>query len=933
MNKYKFLSGFMAILILFGVFGVFGGTLQISAADDQTEEEEIPDYTDAKNAYKTPEEKLATMVKKLDQHGYELWVHEITGEVATVDKKTGQILFTNPYDVADPSNQASTSTKEQLLSQIIIKYTDNDTEKFFYSYTEAALREQINIKNIKNGIRIEYTLGREETRYLVPRMIEKSRFEELIVANITNDFDRGKVTALYTLMDPFEEGLSERAQKEMQINFPITKKMAVYVIASDTKPREFRQTEAYIKTYCPLYSYEELEKDHMLTEYTGTDVAPPLFKLSLEYTVDEWGMSVRLPANGIRFDETTYKLNEVRILPYMGANRAECKGYTFIPDGSGALLRSEDLAGKNATITGRLYGPDFAYHTITGAHVETMRLPVYGVVENYKGKKTIETSREVPIIDPETGEETSETETVIEKETVDYKEDRGFLAIIEEGDALASITSAHGGIVHKYNSVYTAFFPRPKDKYNLRDAISVGSNAEWTVESSRKYVGNYRIRFIMLSDPDIIEEKSLTNAYEATWIGMAKAYREYLESKGVLKRLTENDVKKDMPLYIETFGAIDAQKKILSVPVTVSVPLTTFDNVRDMYNDLKEAGITNLNFRLTGYANGGMSSTVPYKLKWEKAVGGKSGFKDLLAYAKENDFGIYPDFDFAYINKTAAFDGVSLKKHAVKTIDNRYSSKRVYDAALQSFVSYYNLCISPSVFNRFYTKLTSNYSEYDPIGISVSTLGTDLNSDFDKKDPYNREDSKAFTVSIFESMVKDYASVMTDGGNAYTLKYVDHLLNVSLDSSRYLNASDSVPFLGMVLHGYVNFAGTPINMAADIDHAMLKAVENGAALYFTLSYQNIEKLKESALFSKYYSVRYDIWFDELVQRYQTLNEILAPLQTSLIVDHSFLIGERIADPDEIEADRIEAVEKAEAERLEKEKQAAKEALQKQERGL
>lgn len=926
MKINKILSGFMAILMTFGVFGVFGGIYTIEAnAAPATTEDKMVDYTTT--VYNTPEEKLATMVKKVEQNGFELWVQEETGEVATVNQKTGQIMFTNPYDVASASNKASVATKEQLLSQIIVKYTDNDTEKYFYSYTEAALREQIKVKNIKNGIRIEYTLGREETRYLVPRMIRKERFEELIVNNITTEFDRKQLTSFYTLMDPNEETLSERALKEMQLNFPITKKMAVYVIANNTKPREFRLVEGYIKKHCPLYSYEELEKDHMETEYTGSDVAPPLFKLSLEYTLDDLGVTVRLPANGIRFDETTYKLNEVRILPYMGANSTDFKGYTFIPDGSGTLLRTEDLIGKNATITGQIYGQDFAYHTITGAHVETMRLPVYGVVENRAGKKTVETTKDVVVTDPETGEQTTKTETV--KESVDYKEDKGFLAIIEEGDALASITASHGGALHKYNSVYTSFFPRPKDSYNLADAISVGANATWTVESTRKYVGNYKIRFIMLTDKDIAKEKGITDYYEASWVGMAKAYRSYLEKKGVLTKLTNEQVKEDIPLYIETFGAIDSVERILSIPVTVSSPLTSFDNVKQMYDELKQAGITNLNFKLTGYANGGMSSTVPYNLKWEKSVGGKSGFKDLLSYAKQNDFGIYPDFDFVYINNVEKFDGVSLKKHAVKTIDNRYSSKRVYDAALQSFVSYFNLCISPSMFDRFYTKLTDTYIDYDPIGISVSTLGSDLNSDFDKKDPYNREDAKGYTVDTFKSLSKDYASVMSDGGNSYILQYVDHLLNVSLDSSRYLYSSEAVPFLGMVLHGYKNFAGSPINMAADIDYDMLKAIENGASMYLTLSYQNISKLKESGLFSKYYSVRYDIWFDELVEKYNKLNDVMSPLQTYLITDHEFLIGERIPDADEIEADRIEAEKKAEAKKKADEEKAAKDALQKQ----
>ena len=75
----------------------------------------------------------------------------------------------------------SDSVKKQLLSQIVVKYKDNDTEKFMYSFEEAASRGQIKFKNIKNGIRVEYTIGREENRMLVPKRILKERFEENIL--------------------------------------------------------------------------------------------------------------------------------------------------------------------------------------------------------------------------------------------------------------------------------------------------------------------------------------------------------------------------------------------------------------------------------------------------------------------------------------------------------------------------------------------------------------------------------------------------------------------------------------------------------------------------------------------------------------------------------------------------------------------------------
>ena len=42
-----------------------------------------------------------------------------------------------------------------------------------YSYEEASLRNQIVVKDIKNGVRVEYSMGREDVRRLVPRMIQK----------------------------------------------------------------------------------------------------------------------------------------------------------------------------------------------------------------------------------------------------------------------------------------------------------------------------------------------------------------------------------------------------------------------------------------------------------------------------------------------------------------------------------------------------------------------------------------------------------------------------------------------------------------------------------------------------------------------------------------------------------------------------------------
>lgn len=960
-----------------------------AASDTASGEDSTIDYV--KEAFYTADEKLATMQLRLDRDGYELYYESYTGEVAVRDKTTGNVMFSNPYDVALTGSASSDNVRNQLLSQIIIQYNDNNTELTMLSYVEAAQRGQISVRNIRNGIRVEYAMGRQETRKLVPYLITKERMDTMIRNNITDARKLNRFDAYYELKDPFDESLTEQQVKEMQAAFPATEKYAVYVASPTLTEREKNLLEGIIKQYCPDYNFEALEYDHNLTEYEGSDSNPVNFKLSLEYYLDESGLSVRLPANGIRFDESTYSLTSIRMLPFMGAGSSEYTGYTMIPDGSGALVRFEDILkqGTGRTISGKLYGQDYAYYEIKGANQEVMRLPVFGLVEDYtyrvdengnivsprpeettapettapetpetdengdtlapaeteapaetdasdETEAPAETDASEETADPAETDETGETgettpETKIEDTYKTVMASRGFLAILEEGDALASIYTDHGGNVqHKYNTVFTEFNPRPKDSYNLASVISVGENATWTVVSERKYTGSYRIRYIMLTDADKIEEVAKENAsaagnlFEASYVGMANAYRAQLLKNGTLTAL-QNEAD-SVPLYIETLGVMKVQEKVLSVPVTRRRALTTFDDIKTMYSELKEAGITNLNFRLNGFANEGISGLVPYKVKFEKAAGGDDGYSELVKYAEENNFGLFPEFEFSYASLDKWFDGFSLKRDGLKTIDNRYTTKRTYSATYQFFTSTGSIAISPSVFSKIFGSMQTYMTKLGVKDISVSTLGSDLNSDFDKKEPYNREDSKSFVTGTLSKIKEAYKEVMVDGGNAYTLAYVDHVLNVSLDSSNYTYASESIPFFGLVFHGYLNFAGTPTNMAGDVDREILKLIENGASPYFILAMQNTEKLKEYSDLSRYYSIKYSIWKDDLIKIYNEVNTALADVMYSPLKNHEFLIGERI--PTQAEAERDQQLEE---ENKANEEKAKAEALAEAER--
>ncbi len=912
-NIKRIIAAFLALLMMFSALAI------VASAEEEAADEPVYEfntgkdkpamnylsgeytYTDAEgnevtDIVDTKQERLDLMDLRLVKGDFKLYVDAYSGEVAVEQISTGEVLFTNPYNASglNIGAEKSKAKKPDMLSQINISYVDtknNDAHVTYLSYTNAVKGgdlasnnpSQINVRYIQNGIRVDYSIGRTDSRYLVPERIEASVFKEQIynvaVAAGCTSVEKMQLESfykLYDLGDPNSMGSkSEKIREEWLAKYPMLQKVVdgetvyvpVYVFTGVTKP-EYKTIEKIIKKYCPDFTYEELDTQHLSLNYTPMDRTEALFKVALEYTLDENGLSVRLPANGIRFDESLFRLESIEILPYMGAGANPNKGYTFFPDGSGTIFSFEQLAalGTNTSFFGTIYGEDFGYANIAGAgpHNEIIRYPVFGVAETE--------------INEVTGKE----------------DERGFVAIIEEGESLTKLTSYHS---QEYNTVKMQVNPRPSDIITPS-----GAGAQpWTVVSERKYTGNFKIRYVMLTDEENVKTKG---GYEADYVGMAKAYRDYLVKNGTLTALTSEDVKEDIPVYIETFGAIETTKKFLSIPYKTNVALTSFADIKTMYEELSESGVNNISFILTGYAKGGLTNdTIPYKIKWDSAVKKGYDFDELLADA-EGKFGVYPDFDFAFAGNNTLFDGLTLDKHAVKTIDGRYTSKREYSATRQSYVNYYDMAISPAYFSRFYEHLTDSYLKLYPNanGISASTIGSYLTSDFDEDEPYNREDSKEFTVEAFKYFDEKYDKVITSGGNALSWKYVDTITDISTDSSRHSRSAATVPFLGIVLHGFVETVSTPINMEGNIDYAMLRAIENGTAFKFMLSYDNTEVFKEYDETSGYYSIRYDIWLTDVVARYNEINRALKGVQTSTIEKHEFIEGIRIPDRDELLTD-------------------------------
>ncbi len=834
------------------------------------------DYTTKQ--YLTIDAKLETMEIVHSNYGYDLYYHKETGEVAIKNTVTGQVLSTNPYDVYHSDNKAT--EKEKLLSQIIVNYVDNNEEKQMNSYASAALLGQIKMSNIRNGIRVEYTIGKSSAKRTIPFMISKERFETMILQPVLESGDSdayGKLKSYYVLRDPADPSLTENERQTLYNTLPATRTVgAIYVMESTVAEveRELNMFEKWITSYTK-YTYDDVLKDHEQTNYQGATKTPAVFRMALEYYVTEEGLEVRLPASGIRYDSALYSLTNIQILPLFGAYLKAEKGYVLLPDGSGTLVRFEDSSPESATtITSSLYGADYSFYTQSVvANMQPWVLPVFGMVE--KTEKLL-SEDVIEYVDDGQG---GLIPVVTRIDTV-VSEPKGFFAVVTEGDTMLSLSTASGGLLNRYFTAFPIATPRPKDTYPL-DGISVsGGTATWSVESQKKYTGSYRVKYFMLWGEE-----------EATYMNMARVYREYLENNNVLK-----DIEKDgdsIELFLETFGAIDTTERRFGVPVDVKKDLTSFENAKLMIDELDAFGIRNISLKYRGWANGGLDATAPTRVKVVKELGGKDALLDLIEYAKSKDIKVFPDFDYTYINSYSSGDKFSPKNDTSKTVDDRSAVHRTYDPVFQTFLDDDMLIISPNKILSFWRGMEEKFAELGTGAVSFATLGSELNSDHNKDDSLNRENVKE-RISEFLAEVKENGyEIMVDQGNSFTIASADNFLNVPLDSSNRYVASESVPFFGMVLHGYKTFAGEAINLAGDYTYNVLKTIENGAVPYFILSYQNENSLKTSENYSRYYSIRYKIWKADLVETYQTLDMVLAPVKTAKIDNHEFVTERQV----------------------------------------
>jgi hypothetical protein len=153
----------------------------------------------------------------------------------------------------------------------------------------------------------------------------------------------------------------------------------------------------------------------------------------------------------------------------------------------------------------------------------------------------------------------------------------------------------------------------------------------------------------------------------------------------------------------------------------------------------------------------------------------------------------------------------------------------------------------------------------------------------------NRQEALEITNNAFKTLKNTGKSLMVYGGNAYSFAYTTDIVDAPLDGSNFLVTDETIPFYEMVIHGYINYTGSELNLTQSTDRKelLLDLIETGAAPRYVMSWENSDNIKYTGLNSMY-SVQYELWEDEAENFYATISEALKDVVNVPMVKHEIL---------------------------------------------
>lgn len=390
------------------------------------------------------------------------------------------------------------------------------------------------------------------------------------------------------------------------------------------------------------------------------------------------------------------------------------------------------------------------------------------------------------------------------------------LVNIKSGSTFSKLNYSPSSIDKNFHMVYPTFYLR--ETYQL----TFSSNSVLIIPENY-YHHNIEIEYTILSND------------QANYVGLAQDYQSTLVNEGILKKEEKDD--DNISIDMEVFGRDYETGLILKkyYNMTKTKDILSFDEY------LTSNNVSNIFYSLRAFNKKGYSNQSVSNYKFDKKLGNLKDLENLEAYF--------------YYNPVESYN--SSKKYPSKVLVNLYNEKNYIKVGVDKYKFYANV--------RSIEKYTNKALDYYD-NIALDGIGYRLYGD------HNNNLSKTDSLNVLTSILGDNKYVIYTP-NYYFLKNTSKYLNIPLYCERLRFYTDSVPFLEILLRGYIDCYSPYLNFSSNEKVDVLKCIEYGVYPSYLVTKEESYNLADT-LSSNYYATTFDNCKEAIVNNYRYINDAL-----------------------------------------------------------
>lgn len=400
-----------------------------------------------------------------------------------------------------------------------------------------------------------------------------------------------------------------------------------------------------------------------------------------------------------------------------------------------------------------------------------------------------------------------------------------------------------------------------------------------------------------LSD-DIEVQYHFLRPGEASWLGIAKHYRQYNLAHRNIRTLKERIA--NSPELAYSSGSMEVRLRLGVKPVPYKIkdqtPETeppvrvflTFKQVRDVFDQFQAQGIKEAEFCLVGWNIGGHDGRYPQILPVEPSLGGERELRKTIAYGQS--------LGYQVVAHNNHYDAFKISEDWDESYIRKKANGELYQGGQWGGGQSYNICLSRA-YELFAKRDLSEIRKLGFQGVHYIDVLTCLppRNCYDPHHPETKRQDAEATNRILLLAKELFGGVQSEGGLDFAAPVLDRAYCIDSGSGYMLEspwADECVPLYPAVYHGVIlyNLTQKTINSLPG-DFEYLQNIEyGGLPLIYFYKFFILEKKSK-------YSCERDYFYENKVGLENTVSgfkkvyddvQVLKHLQMEYIEGHNKL---------------------------------------------